>query len=219
MTYLGVAPGGHGHRFMCSPNNVVYTSLMAVFDETMFPRCPDTKLQTVPKKLDQVGHQPTSQEDSDDDDDDDDDSYHHPHYLPKGDREDLEKDPEQPEVPHPDTPLPEQPPMPKKPSSQTSRNPQQQEQVPRPSSAPDPSANNPPAGSPSEKDEELQMAQLCQEGGVGLINLLLVSTEPLIDQGSPLSNVREWTFHDILALLKGEQEKWKTACNKELEAL
>lgn len=41
MTYIGFAPGGHGFRFMRSPNNVVFTSAHALFDEQMFPKCPD----------------------------------------------------------------------------------------------------------------------------------------------------------------------------------
>ncbi|KAI0065648.1 hypothetical protein BV25DRAFT_1798625, partial [Artomyces pyxidatus] len=47
MTYLGVAPGGHGDRFMRSPNNVVFTSAHALFDENMFPKCAkETKRRT-----------------------------------------------------------------------------------------------------------------------------------------------------------------------------
>lgn len=38
MIYLGAAPGGHGNIFMRMPNNVVYTSAHAIFDETLFPR-------------------------------------------------------------------------------------------------------------------------------------------------------------------------------------
>jgi hypothetical protein len=38
------------------------------------------------------------------------------------------------------------------------------------------------------------------------------------DTPSPTS-VREWSFCDILKLLKKEKEEWKTACRDELEAL
>ncbi|TFY59368.1 hypothetical protein EVJ58_g5820 [Rhodofomes roseus] len=63
------------------------------------------------------------------------------------------------------------------------------------------------------------MAQLCREGGVGLVNMLLAKALPLVDQDSPKSSVREWTFCDISKLPKEEQEKWKATCREELEAL
>ncbi|KAI0314291.1 hypothetical protein OF83DRAFT_1064095 [Amylostereum chailletii] len=40
MTYLGIAPGGHGNIFLRTPNNTVFTSAHALFDETLFPKCP-----------------------------------------------------------------------------------------------------------------------------------------------------------------------------------
>lgn len=43
MTYLGPAPGGHGNLFMRSPNDVVFTSAHALFDEAMFPKCSTQK--------------------------------------------------------------------------------------------------------------------------------------------------------------------------------
>jgi hypothetical protein len=43
MTYIGVAPDGHGNRFMRSPNNVVFTSSHAIFEETLFPKCTHEK--------------------------------------------------------------------------------------------------------------------------------------------------------------------------------
>ncbi len=47
------------------------------------------------------------------------------------------------------------------------------------------------------QDSESQLAKLAQEGGVGLINYLLVKADandqPLPNQSSP----REWTFRDI----------------------
>ena len=47
MIYLGVGAGGHNHKFMRSPNNVIFTAAQAVFDEHLFPKCPghDTKRQ------------------------------------------------------------------------------------------------------------------------------------------------------------------------------
>ncbi len=43
MTYLGNAEGGIGFRFMRSPNNVVFTSSHALFDEKYFPHCKTSK--------------------------------------------------------------------------------------------------------------------------------------------------------------------------------
>ena len=40
MTYLGNAPGGKGWKFMRAPNNIIFTSAHATFDETLFPKCP-----------------------------------------------------------------------------------------------------------------------------------------------------------------------------------
>ncbi|TFY60406.1 hypothetical protein EVJ58_g5173 [Rhodofomes roseus] len=76
------------------------------------------------------------------------------------------------------------------------------------------------SGSDDDEVEELLMAQLCREGGVGLVNMLLAKVLPLVDQDSPKSSIRKWTFRDISKLPKEEQEKWKAACcREELEAL
>ena len=50
MVYLGVGPGGHNHKFMRLPNNVIFTAAQALFDEHLFPKCPghDTKRQRQP---------------------------------------------------------------------------------------------------------------------------------------------------------------------------
>lgn len=42
ITYLSVAPGGHGSRFMRAPNNVLFTAMHALYDETLFPKCEQT---------------------------------------------------------------------------------------------------------------------------------------------------------------------------------
>ena len=44
MTYLGTAPGGKGWIFMRTPNNVVFTAAQAIFNESMFPKCPTSKM-------------------------------------------------------------------------------------------------------------------------------------------------------------------------------
>ena len=45
MTYLGTAPGGKGWIFMRAPNNIVFTAAQAIFDESMFPKCPVLKMR------------------------------------------------------------------------------------------------------------------------------------------------------------------------------
>ena len=46
MTFIGLAPGGHGWLFVRSPNNVVFTAAQATFDEYLFPKCPKTKFHS-----------------------------------------------------------------------------------------------------------------------------------------------------------------------------
>ena len=45
MTYLGTAPGGKGWIFMHAPNNVIFTAVQAIFNESMFPKCPTSKMR------------------------------------------------------------------------------------------------------------------------------------------------------------------------------
>jgi hypothetical protein len=40
MTFIGIVEGTKGYIFMRSPNNVVFTAIQALFDETLFPKCP-----------------------------------------------------------------------------------------------------------------------------------------------------------------------------------
>ena len=44
MTYLGTAPGGKGWIFMRAPNNIVFTAAQAIFNKSMFPKCPASKV-------------------------------------------------------------------------------------------------------------------------------------------------------------------------------
>ena len=44
MTYLCTAPGGKGWIFMHALNNLVFTTMQAIFDESMFPKCPTSKV-------------------------------------------------------------------------------------------------------------------------------------------------------------------------------
>ena len=43
MTFLGYTPGIKGFKFMRKPNNIIFHSATALFDEYMFPHCPDFK--------------------------------------------------------------------------------------------------------------------------------------------------------------------------------
>ena len=102
---------------------------------------------------------------------------------------------------------------------------QQRQQVPGPSSAPDPAPSDEPVES-AESDEddaesaELLMAQLCREGGVELITELLSKAVPVDDDALPdTSKIRDWTFKDILKLPSAQQKEWMNACREELEAL
>jgi len=40
MTYLGSHPGGKGWIFMRGPNNDIFSAAQAIFDESIFPKCP-----------------------------------------------------------------------------------------------------------------------------------------------------------------------------------
>ena len=41
MTFLGYPQGTKGYLFMRGPNNVLFTAVQALFNETLFPKCPD----------------------------------------------------------------------------------------------------------------------------------------------------------------------------------
>ena len=43
MTFLGYTSGVKGFKFMRKPNNVIFQAVTALFDEFMFPYCPDNK--------------------------------------------------------------------------------------------------------------------------------------------------------------------------------
>ena len=41
MTFLGYPQGTKGYLFMRGPNNVLFKAVQALFDKTLFPKCPD----------------------------------------------------------------------------------------------------------------------------------------------------------------------------------
>jgi hypothetical protein len=43
MTFIGIIEGTKGYIFMRSPNNIVFTAIQALFDETLFPKCPNMR--------------------------------------------------------------------------------------------------------------------------------------------------------------------------------
>ena len=89
----------------------------------------------------------------------------------------------------------------------------QDEQIPVPSSptpGPDEDVDDP--------ESQVDVAKLCQEGGVALINYLLLKAIPPIEPPNQ-SNIQEWTYRDIAHLPKAEQSEWRKVCEEELEAL
>ena len=79
------------------------------------------------------------------------------------------------------------------------------------------SSNDPPVANAA---FEADLAKLCREGGVGLINYLVAQAIPEEDQPQPsVQRVREWTWRDLQKLPKAELERWKAAMREELEAL
>ena len=73
----------------------------------------------------------------------------------------------------------------------------------------------------SEDDVEEQMLiRLAKEGGVKFLDILLAKAVIPNDLGSPdNSNIREWTYRDILKMPADTQQEWKLACREELESL
>ncbi len=72
MIYLGVAPGDHGNIFMCLPNNVLYTSAHALFDESMCPKCADRNKRLLTHLPDVNPDAPLGSDDEEE-----------PHYAPQ----------------------------------------------------------------------------------------------------------------------------------------
>jgi hypothetical protein len=73
--------------------------------------------------------------------------------------------------------------------------------------------------SEDEVDQQL-LTRLAQEGGVKFQDYLLAKAVPPYDLESPdTSNIREWTFRDILKMPSELQEEWKQVCREELASL
>ena len=93
------------------------------------------------------------------------------------------------------------------------------EPVPGPSSQAPPPPKSDKAHVPDADESEL--AKLCREGGVGLINYLMAQAVEHDGLGPQpdVQRVREWTWRDLKKLPAKELEKWKAAMREELEAL
>ena len=89
--------------------------------------------------------------------------------------------------------------------------------TPMPGDFPDPSSEIPLPQSDDEVDELLCHAR---EGGVEFQNYLLARAVPLSDSDSPdTTNIRKWSFCDILNMPPEKQKEWKQACREELDSL
>ena len=242
MTYIGVTIGQYGNRFMCS-NNTIFTSATVQFDENSFPRSvAQNKMHRNPNPL------PTQGGDDDRDIPDLTPSSSNKWQEPRQQTVERSPSPPiaQQEEPQPFVPRrsTRQRKVPTRegnvygesrhpaqqfrdiesqrtwrrlvgeaPDSSSVPQTRQDEQIPVPSS---------PTPGPSEDvddpEPQVDVAKLCQEGGVALINYLLLKAIPPIEPPSQ-SNIREWTYHDIARLPKAEQTEWQKACEEELEAL
>ncbi|THH23200.1 hypothetical protein EUX98_g7976 [Antrodiella citrinella] len=120
MIYLGVAEGIKGFKFMCQPNNVIFTAITAVFDEEMFPRCPDQRRRNTTRigQDNQPADTPLDippEVDANDDDDAPAPRPHHTHHLSQRDEgrdHDGDHDGAAAPNPPPPPPPPEEPPAP-----------------------------------------------------------------------------------------------------------
>ena len=62
-------------------------------------------------------------------------------------------------------------------------------------------------------------AKVCQEGGTEAINFLLTKAVSPTAMVTTEKTPKEWSYHDLARLNPQELELWRTACNKELDAL
>ena len=121
MIYLGgdgSSERGGGWLFMRAPDNVLFRSSTALFDETMFPKCPETNRRGTTRvwppredMFDQAGQPKSTPQEGLDDDDNDLHPGHHQsqkrnghHHDNDGEQHDVPRDP----VPPPQLPV-EQP--------------------------------------------------------------------------------------------------------------
>ena len=146
MTFIGLSEGTKGYIFMRSPNNIVFTAIQALFDETLFPKCPNMhQLEFTP-----VGLPPTDQQGE--------------HNIPLDD-ENEDHGGDLPQVPLQARPVPPQPPAqyypPLPPSSPSSGMPLPEEKgraLPSPNQSP-PLDDDPFGFAPLLDDEDMYMSR------------------------------------------------------------
>ncbi|KZP09577.1 hypothetical protein FIBSPDRAFT_697184, partial [Athelia psychrophila] len=215
MIYIGTADDNKkAYKFMRLPNNVIFTGTTALFDETLFPKCPDHKQRTFTR----IGENPNNipLEVSDDDDD-----VYRPNspQIPKRDVDHGHDDDR--ERAGPPAPVPPPPPPP---PVEPRRSRRERNFVPTPGNIygekRNPPVPGPSSDQPTPSADEALMASLCREGGVELMNFLISKAVPDNSELLPQkSNVREWTYRDIIQLPLVEQKGWKNACREELKSL
>jgi len=242
MIFLRYKDGVKGFLFMRAPNNVLFTGATALFDEKLFPKCPDGKLRGfIP-----VGEIPSEDPEEvpislDDGDDSPDWTTPNP-PIPLRDENhvhDGENDAPPSEVPD----VPAEPPLrrsgrtrviPSRPDNvYGDRTPteiirdverqtywkktvaeQPKIRLPQPSSSTKRDSDDPL------DDDEDALLKLQKEGGVRFILYLVNKAIPRHDNDLPSElNVQHWTFRDVLRLPAAKQKEWKDACHEELESL
>ena len=86
-------------------------------------------------------------------------------------------------------------------------------------STPQPSSDTLLPRPESEDEVEQNLSILIEEGGVKTLNHLLAHTVPPDSEPLSTSNIREWSFKNILRMPLVQQKEWKTACHEELDSL
>ncbi|TRM57417.1 hypothetical protein BD626DRAFT_388346, partial [Schizophyllum amplum] len=240
MTYLGNPDGVKGFLFMRKDNSL-FTGAHALFDEEVFPRCPDSDKRRahvpVGEDFPQRDDDPVDPQDPSfqepgglpDDDDFPPPAPPAPHRPDSGDdgddgnqnrpnRPHQRRDETPSRIPRPRrdiTPQQQEPQAPRR-STRERRVPNRDndtgrsrsdatssdDRVPGSSSQPDSGAG----ASEDLGDDEARIEQLCREGGVGLITMLLSKAVDNDEDIPDTSNIRDWTFCDISKLPKAQQK-------------
>ena len=189
MTYLGTTD--HGDLFMRAPNNVIFTSSHAEFDEEFFPKCPDNKGKTPerPKRQPRPPSDHNGNDHSNDPrfDDDDDDAPPRPaprHNPPPSERRQRQRDDDRPDAPQRRSASP--PPPRREPAPVDQPQPRRGTRTRKPVNRPD----NVYGSSRSPVDIERSISNIRQwERDVGLAPLPLHSKPPT-RQSTPVPDIR-----------------------------
>ena len=63
------------------------------------------------------------------------------------------------------------------------------------------------------------LTSLAQEGGVRYLNYLLAKADTPHLEVPDISEIREWSYKDLLRLPKSQQKEWMDTCHQELDSL